>query len=160
MSGNPYSFLDPESSRPHGEPPPTEPESGGAVALVRGVRKRCPRCGERRIWNGWFTAKTRCPRCDLRFEEEDGGFLGAMVLNYTLAFAVWIGLLAAILIATVPDVPIAPLLVMSVVVLVGIPLWFYPRAKMTWAAIEWLAHRTDPDYRPPVSRDPRARELE
>jgi hypothetical protein len=31
---------------------------------------------------------------------------------------------------------------------------------MTWAAIEWLAHRTDPDYRPPSAKDPRAKGLE
>jgi uncharacterized protein (DUF983 family) len=160
VSEDPYSFLDPESSRAHGSAVPPVPEAGGFSALVRGLRKRCPRCGERRIWEGWFTAKARCPRCDLRFEEEEGGFLGAMVLNYTLAFVVWIGLLVAVLIATVPDVPILPLLLMSAVVLIVVPLWFYPRSKMTWAAIEWLAHRTDPDYRPPPTRDPRAKGLE
>jgi hypothetical protein len=31
---------------------------------------------------------------------------------------------------------------------------------MLWAAIEFLVLRTDPDYRSPVARDPRARELE
>ena len=77
-----------------------------------------------------------------------------MVLNYTLAFAVWIGGLIVALIVTVPHVPVAPLMVMSVVVLVLVPLWFYPRSKMTWAAIEWLAHRTDPDHRPPGTPDP------
>jgi uncharacterized protein (DUF983 family) len=152
-------MLDPEEARPLGASTPIE-EAGGFVALARGLRKRCPRCGERRIWDGWFAVKRRCPRCDLRFEEEEGGFLGAMVLNYTLAFGVWIVALAAVLIATVPDVPVWPLLGMSLVVLVGVPLWFYPRAKMTWAAIEWLAHRTDPDYRPAVEREPRAKGLE
>ena len=130
------------------------------MALLRGVRKRCPRCGERRVWDGWFTPKTTCPRCRLRFAKEQGGFLGAMVLNYTLAFGVWIAALGVALALTVPDVPVAPLLVMSVVVLVGVPLWFYPRSKLLWAAIEWLAHRSDPDYRAPGVRDPRADTLE
>jgi uncharacterized protein (DUF983 family) len=152
-------MLDPRAGREPG-PAPVPPTVRGTTALVRGARKRCPRCGEPRIWNGWFTAKARCPRCDLRFEEEEGGFLGAMVLNYTAAFLVWGVLLTVALIATVPDVPVGPLLAMSVVVLVLVPLWAYPRSKMVWAAIEWLAHRTDPDYRPPTARDPRAKDLE
>jgi uncharacterized protein (DUF983 family) len=124
------------------------------------VRKRCPRCGDRRIFDGWFTLKPRCPRCDLRFESELGGFLGAMTLNYGMAFAVWTVMLAVVLIFTVPDVPVVPLLVASVVVLAGIPLWFYPRSKTTWAAIEFLVARSDADYRTPVRRDPRTRDLE
>lgn len=154
---DPYQHLDPESG---GEEEPAVQEVGGGTALWRGVRKRCPRCGERRIWDGWFTVTPVCPTCSLRFEEEQGGFLGAMTLNYMLAFGVWVAVLIVVLVATVPDVPVVPLLIMSVVVLVLVPLWAYPRAKMTWAAIEWMAHRTDPDYRARGPRDPRSRDLE
>jgi len=38
----------------------------------------------------------RCPACDLKFEREDGYFLGAMCIGYGLA-VVTIGLLAAAL---------------------------------------------------------------
>ena len=61
------------------------PPVGGGRALARGVRKRCPRCGERAIFRSWLQLLDRCPRCDLRFEKEEGGFLGAMTLTYTLA---------------------------------------------------------------------------
>jgi hypothetical protein len=104
--------------------------------------------------------RTVCPRCSLRFEQEEGGFLGAMLLNYTVGFLVWIAMLAVVLAATVPEVPVPELVVMSVVVLAGVPLWFYPRSKTTWAAIEWLANRTDPDYRPAPARDERSRRLD
>jgi uncharacterized protein (DUF983 family) len=127
---------------------------------MRGFRKRCPRCGERRVWEGWFTPYPRCPRCDLRFESEEGGFLGAMTLNYLAAVALWVVVLAIGVALTVPDVPVAPLLAASVVVLVGVPLWFYPRSKMIWAAVEFLVARSDPDYRTPSRRDPRAKGLE
>jgi hypothetical protein len=49
---------------------------------------------------------------------------------------------------------------MSVAALVGTPLWFYPRSKTLWAAIEYLVHRSEPGYAPPVHRDPRTRGLE
>ena len=64
------------------------------------------------------------------------------------------------LILTVPDVPVLPLLIASVAVLILVPLVFYPNSKSTWAAVEFLVERTDPDYRAPVARDPRARDLE
>lgn len=102
----------------------------------------------------------RCPRCDLRFEKEEGGFLGAMTLTYALAMAVWVVMMIVVLIATVPDVPVAPLIVGSVAIMVAVPLLTYPSMKGAWAAIEYLVARSQPDYRPPVKRDPRARELE
>lgn len=156
---DPYGGLDPEAREPAGAEPLIA-EAGWPTVVLRGARKRCPRCAERRIWNGWFTLKARCPRCDLRFEAEEGGFLGAMTLNYGMAFAVW-GLMVGVWLAlTVPDVRVVPLTVASVVVLVAVPLWFYPRSKGIWAAIEFLVLRGEPEYRTPVRRDPRARELE
>ena len=104
--------------------------------------------------------RTECPRCRLRFAKEEGGFLGALTLNYIVAILVWIVLLVVVLILTVPDVPVGPLLAMSLVVMVAMPLLFYPRSKMIWAAVEFLVARSDPDYREPVARDPRADELE
>jgi uncharacterized protein (DUF983 family) len=154
---DPYGSLEPVGGN---APEPLFRDVGAVRALIRGGRKRCPRCASRDGFQSWFQLKARCPRCGLRFEKEEGGFLGAMALNYALAVGLWVVMLAVVLAFTVPDVPVAPLLVASVVVLVGAPLWFYPRSKMTWAAVEFLVARSDPDYRPPVKRDPRAEELE
>lgn len=154
--------LDPSAGGEPGDEggTPLLEEAGGFTVLLRGARKRCPRCGERRIWNGWLEIKPVCPSCSLRFEKEEGGFLGAMVLNYVLAFGVWIAVLVVALVLTVPNVPVPQLLAMSVAALVGTPLWFYPRSKTTWAAIEFLVHRSEPNYATPVRRDPRASGLE
>jgi uncharacterized protein (DUF983 family) len=130
------------------------------VALLRGLRKRCPRCGERNVFVTYFQMRSECPRCHLRFEKEEGGFLGALTLNWLVAIGVWIVLLVVVLILTVPDVPVPLLLGLSLVVMVLMPLWFYPRSKMIWAAVEFLVARSDPDYREPVARDPRAEDLE
>lgn len=83
-----------------------------------------------------------------------------MTINFMVAIVVWLGVLVVVLVMTVPDVPVGPLLVASVAVLVLIPLWFYPRSKTFWAAIEFLVARSEPDYRSPVRRDPRTAELE
>jgi Uncharacterized protein conserved in bacteria len=135
-------------------------EAGGATVLIRGLRKRCPRCGERDIFRSWLHLIERCPNCFLRFEREQGGFLGAMTINFAVAVVVWVAMFVVVLVFTVPDVPVTPLLISSVVVLVLMPLWFYPRSKTFWAAIEFLVARSDPEYRSPVRRDPRATDLE
>jgi uncharacterized protein (DUF983 family) len=130
------------------------------MALLRGFRKCCPRCGERDTSVRWFQPRRSCPRCELRSAKEEGGFLGAMTLNYAVAIGLWLLALIIAVVFTVPDVPVVPLLIMSAVVLIGVPLWFYPRSKMIWAAVEFLVLRSEPEYRPPVARDPRRRELE
>ncbi len=121
---------------------PAEP--GVFTVLLRGLRKRCPRCGKRGVFDGWFKLKEHCPSCALVFQGEEGGFLGAMVLNYALAFGVWLVVLVVTLIVTVPEVPAPQLMAMSVAALVGTPLWFYPRSKTLWAAIEYLVARGQP----------------
>jgi uncharacterized protein (DUF983 family) len=43
-----------------------------ARAVLRGLLKRCPKCGEAKIFRRWFTLVARCPRCGLVFEREEG----------------------------------------------------------------------------------------
>jgi uncharacterized protein (DUF983 family) len=130
------------------------------TALFRGFRKRCPRCGDPDTFVSWFHPKRSCPRCELRFAKEEGGFLGAMTLNYLVAIGLWLVVLIVGIVVTVPDVPVVPLMLLSAVVLISVPLWFYPRSKMIWAAVEFLVLQGEPEYRPPVARDQRQRELE
>ena len=157
MGSDPYSTLEPD---PVSRPAPVFPEVSATTALVRGLRKRCPRCGERDTFVSWFQPRKTCPRCELRFAKEEGGFLGAMTLNYFVAIGLWLVVLIVGVVLTVPDVPVVPLMLLSAVVLIGVPLWFYPRSKMIWAAVELLVLQGEPEYRAPVARDPRRRELE
>jgi uncharacterized protein (DUF983 family) len=158
MGSDPYASLEPGTPDPRARPP--FPEVSATMALLRGFRKRCPRCGERDTFVSWFQPRRACPRCELRFAKEEGGFLGAMTLNYVVAIGLWLIVLGVGVAMTVPDVAIVPLLALSAVVLIGVPLWFYTRSKMIWAAVEYLVLRGEPEYRPPVARDPRRRELE
>jgi uncharacterized protein (DUF983 family) len=158
MGSNPYGSLEPGTPDPITRSPFPQVSSIGAI--VRGFRKRCPRCGERDTFVSWFQSRAACPSCELRFAREEGGFLGAMTLNYAVAIGTWLVTLAVGIVLTVPDVAVLPLLVASAIVLIGVPLWFYPRSKMTWAAVEFLVLRGTPEYRPPVARDARRRELE
>ena len=155
---NPWGSLEPGAGA--GGPAPLYPDVGSWRTLLRGLRKRCPRCSSGGVFSSWFTMRVACLRCDLRFEKEEGGYLGAMVLNFAVAMLLWIVVLVIGLIVTVPDVPVWPLLAASCIVLILVPLAFYPNSKAIWAAVEFLVAKSDPDYRAPAARDPRARELE
>jgi uncharacterized protein (DUF983 family) len=65
------------------------------------LRQRCPRCRSGRIFRysivrGLPKMHERCPVCDLKFEREEGYFLGAMYISYGMGL-VTITLIAALL---------------------------------------------------------------
>jgi uncharacterized protein (DUF983 family) len=149
----PYDILEPGEDGP-GEAAGATPsgrDPGAAHAILRGLTKRCPRCGERKVFVHWLKVAERCPRCGLRMEREEGGFLGAMTINYAVTTLVWVVFLVVWLAIDLPDVRVLPLTVASVVLVGVLPLVLYPFSKTTWAAVDYLVFRSDPDH---ASRDP------
>jgi uncharacterized protein (DUF983 family) len=117
------------------------------LMLWRGFRRRCPRCGSRKVLASWFRLVERCPGCALRFERENDFFLGAYVIN----LAVTEGLLAVALLAYVfrlasdPDTPMVPVAMVAVLLAVTGPILFFPFSRTIWAAIDLIMR--------PVPRD-------
>jgi uncharacterized protein (DUF983 family) len=147
--GGPYDDLEPERSagtRPTPADAPVRRDIGAMVAFARGATRRCPRCGSGRLFERWFRIRTRCPRCGLRLEREEGGFLGAMTVNYVVTAVVWVGLLIAWLVADLPDVNVLGLTLASIGVALVVPLLFWPFSKTIWAAVDYLVYRSDPEY--------------
>ena len=70
---------------------PFRPMKYRITATVRDIlQQRCPRCRMGRIYRrsilrGFPKMFERCPVCDLRFEREEGYFMGAMYISYLLA---------------------------------------------------------------------------
>jgi uncharacterized protein (DUF983 family) len=65
------------------------------------IRQRCPRCRAGKIFPysiflGFPKMSERCPVCDLKFQREEGYFLGAMYISFGLALAI-IALIGALL---------------------------------------------------------------
>ena len=81
-----------------------------------------------------------CPTCDLRYEREEGYWLGAILIN-TVATIGLFGL-GTILwaIATWPDPPWNTMLVIGIGFNLIAPVVFYPYSKTLWVAIEITAH--------------------
>ena len=51
----------------------TDQASPGALPIGRGLRGRCPRCGEGRLFQGFLTLRPRCENCGLDFSFADAG---------------------------------------------------------------------------------------
>ena len=112
-------------------------------ALLRGLGKRCPRCGQTKLFSRWFTMSKVCPRCGLQFEREQGGFLGAIALNYLAAMFAWVLMLTLWLLIDLPDIHLAALTAASVALVVAVLLFFFPFSKTLWAAVEYLVYRSE-----------------
>lgn len=106
-----------------------------AAALGRGLRKRCPICAERDLFEGFFTIRERCPTCDLEFEREDGYWLGAMVVAITLVVVVFGIVFVGGLLLTWPDVPWTGLLIATILVNGVVPVVLYPWCMTVWMGL-------------------------
>ena len=112
-------------------------------ALLRGLTKRCPWCGQGKLFSRWLTMPETCPRCGLRFEREEGAFLGSLSLNYGVTGLAFIVLFVTFLVLTLPDPPLLALTVGAGVLVTALPLLLYPFTKTTWAALDLILHAMD-----------------
>jgi uncharacterized protein (DUF983 family) len=118
-----------------------------SVALLRGLRKRCPRCGTRAPFHRHVRLTERCPRCGVQFAREEGFWTGVYLVNYGLTAVILIGALFVFIIAHEASDgggSIVPFIAIGVVLTIAFPLWFYPRAVMTWVALDELLRPLEP----------------
>lgn len=124
-------------------------ERVGPLATVwRGARRRCGRCGGRRLLDGWFRLKERCPTCGYRFKREEGFFTGVFLVNFGVTIALmWVVIMGYVLwrAGTDADSGLTPILVVAVGIAVGVPAVFYPFAATTWAALDLVLRPLEPD---------------
>lgn len=110
------------------------PKPSAGTLISRALRLHCPRCGEGKLFTGWFTMPERCSGCNLKFERAPGYFLGSAYINY--------GVTAVVLIFTYPllhygfnltNQQLAPWLSG---VCIAFPLWFFRYARALWLALD------------------------
>lgn len=109
---------------------------GVFTRLGRALRRRCPRCGGRYIFRAFWELHDKCPTCNLRFEREQGYWIGAVIINTVVTFGLLLTVLVGGMVVTWPDVPWAGLWVEVVVVAGLTPILFQPLSRTVWMAIE------------------------
>ena len=117
--------------------------------MLRGLARRCGRCGARRIFRSYFRLKERCPRCGYRFVREEGAFTGVMLMNITATFVLmFLSLVSYVLWRGVTgrdDLPLWPFAAACLAWAVIVPVVFYPVASSWWAAIDLAMRPLDPE---------------
>lgn len=130
------------------------PTPGGAIGrvgwgrtLLRGVTRRCGRCGGGRIFDGYFRLRQQCPRCGVRFVREEGFFTGVYLVNFSATLGLMFVALMAFLLQralTGSTGPLWPILTACVAFAVAGPVVFYPIAASTWAALDLATRPLEP----------------
>ncbi len=114
----------------------------------RGFTRRCARCGSGHLFTGYFKMVPDCPNCNLHFEREQGYWAGALAINIVATGGLFSIVFVALLIATIPKVPVVPLLAVLVPIAVLGPIIYYPFSKTVWVATDRaLLQRLDPNER-------------
>src|SRR5437868_5313222 len=49
--------------------------------IFNGLKLKCPLCGRGNLYQSLFKMRERCTSCGLRFEREQGYFVGAIYIN-------------------------------------------------------------------------------
>lgn len=116
-----------------------------STLLWRGLRRRCPVCGEGGLFRGWFTMVDDCPRCGLHFERVEGHWIGAIGINTIVSFGLMMVVMVVGFVVTYPDPPVAPILVATVLTAAVTPVAFFPASKTLWTAIDVRLRPVRPD---------------
>ena len=111
------------------------------VTMRRAITRRCPYCGSPGVYDGYFALRDRCPRCGVRFEREEGYFLGAYALNLIVAEFVGLGLAIVLIFKT--DLWHLPLIwqeVIAVALAIAFPVILFPFSRTVWIAMDLMFH--------------------
>lgn len=117
-----------------------DPAAGLGTMLVRALRRQCARCGGPGVFRTFGELKDHCPTCGFRFERESGYWVGAMIINTAVTFALFLITFVGGVVATWPEVAWTPVFVATILVCGVVPIVFYPRSKTVWQAIELSYH--------------------
>jgi len=97
----------------------------------------------------WFAINQRCSACGLRFErgqdEERDYWLGAFTLNFIVTEVVFALALLIALLVTWPDPPWRLILYGGAVLMILMPIAFYPLSKALWLGIDLVFRPAQPD---------------
>jgi uncharacterized protein (DUF983 family) len=104
----------------------------------RGLRNRCPNCGESTLFREgtWFEVNRECPNCGLRFERDEGFFLGSMSLNYGVTIVCF--LTPVMLLAYKGVIGTTTAIILAGAGSIGFPLLFY-RSSRSWWLMQYYA---------------------
>jgi len=105
---------------------------------------RCPRCGVGKLYAKPFRMFEHCPHCQLKFEREQGYFVGAIYINYAATVAIAVP--GFFLLDAVTTMTIQQQLAVWVPFAVVFPLLFFHHARSLWLALDHFFNPSESLY--------------
>jgi uncharacterized protein (DUF983 family) len=127
--------------------------AGRALQMLgHGLRLRCPRCGAGRLYEKPFKMHTNCSFCALKFEREQGYFIGAMYINYAATVAIAVP--GFFLLDAFTPITINQQLALWVPFAVIFPLLFFHHARSLWLVLDHFFNPIQSIYSVPPKKFP------
>lgn len=104
--------------------------------LRYGLRLKCPRCGAGSLFRKAFRMEQECHHCGLKFEREQGYFIGAMYINYAVTVAVAVP--GFFLLDAFAGITINQQLALWVPFAIIFPLIFFHHARSLWLVFDYF----------------------
>ena len=118
------------------------------TALRRGLRQRCPHCGEGRLFSGWSFID-RCSACGLVFARNPGDTWAFTILGDRLPLGAMIAVIYFGVIRTHPLTGLALLAILT-----AVAIWTTPSRWGAGIALHYLSRVYWPDPADPIPPPP------
>jgi uncharacterized protein (DUF983 family) len=118
--------------------------------MGRGLRLKCPRCGAGPLYAKPFHMFANCPHCDLKFEREQGYFVGAIYINY--AATIGVAVPGFFILDAWAHWTIDQQLTLWVPFAVVFPLLFFHHSRALWLALDHFFNPTANLYSVPPKK--------
>ena len=112
-----------------------------------GLRLRCPRCGAGRLYAKPFKMLANCRECGLKFEREQGYFVGAIYINYAATVAIAVP--GFFLLDAFAGLTINQQLALWVPFAVIFPLVFFHHSRSLWLVLDHFFNPAESLYSVP-----------
>jgi uncharacterized protein (DUF983 family) len=120
--------------------------------LGYGLRLKCPRCGAGPLYAKPFKMLANCPACGLKFEREQGYFVGAIYINYAATVAIAVP--GFFLLDTFAGLTINHQLALWVPFAVIFPLIFFHHSRSLWLVLDHFFNPAKNLYGVPPKQSP------
>ena len=104
--------------------------------MIAGSRLKCPRCGRGPVFFGLFKMHPECSQCHLKFEREQGFFVGAIYLNYGATVAIVVP--GFFILDYFTGVSLTQQLFLWGVFAILFPLFFFRYSRCLWLSLVYI----------------------
>ena len=104
--------------------------------MGRGLRLRCPACGQGVLFQSMFKMHDECSHCGMVFMREQGYFIGAIYVNVIVTESlIFLAYLICLFMLPAADQTIYTVLFVLALI---IPLVFYRHARSIWLSFDYI----------------------